>query len=86
MDFSLDDKVALVTGGSKGIGYGCAEALAAEGCDLVICARHEDELTEAAADLEGHGGTVNPVVADLTVDADIDRLVDGLHKVKQMFG
>lgn len=76
MDLALDDNVALVTGGSKGIGYGCANALAAEGCDLVICARHEDDLAEAAADLEGHGGTVTPVVADLTVDADIDRLVD----------
>ena len=51
MDLGLEDKVALVTGGSKGIGYGCADALAAEGCDLVICARHEDELDEAAADL-----------------------------------
>ena len=76
MDLSLDDKIAIVTGGSKGIGYGCADALAAEGCDLVICARHEDELTEAAADLESHGSTVKPVVADLTVDDDIDRLVN----------
>ena len=76
MDLSLENKVALVTGGSKGIGYGCADALAAEGCDLVICARHEEKLREAAADLERHGGTVKPVVADLTVDADIDRLVE----------
>lgn len=52
MDLSLGDRVALVTGGSKGIGFGCADALAAEGCDLVICARHEEELEAAAADLE----------------------------------
>jgi len=76
MELSLENRVAIVTGGSKGIGYGCADALAAEGCDVVICARHEDELTEAAADLEGHGGTVKAVVADLTIDEDIDRLVD----------
>jgi NAD(P)-dependent dehydrogenase (short-subunit alcohol dehydrogenase family) len=48
MDLGLGDKTALVMGGSKGIGYGCAEALAAEGCDLSICARHEDELEDAA--------------------------------------
>lgn len=76
MDFSLDDKVALVTGGSRGIGYGCADALAAEGCDLTICARHENELEEAAANLKRHGGAVEPVVADLTVNDDINRLVD----------
>lgn len=76
MDLKLDDNVALVTGGSKGIGYGCADALAAEGCDLVICARTDEELREAASELERHGTTVEPVVADLTVEADIDRLVD----------
>ena len=80
MDFGLDDKVALVTGGSKGIGYGCAEALAAEGCDLAICARHRDELEAAADDLAEHGVEVEPVVADLTVEADIDRLVDATRE------
>jgi NAD(P)-dependent dehydrogenase (short-subunit alcohol dehydrogenase family) len=76
MDFALDDKVALVTGGSKGIGYGCADALAAEGAAVSICARHEDELAEAAGELRQHGVEVLPVVADLTEDEDIDRLVD----------
>jgi NAD(P)-dependent dehydrogenase (short-subunit alcohol dehydrogenase family) len=83
MDFGLDDKTALVTGGSKGIGYGCAEALAAEGCTLVICARHRDELEAAAADLAEHGVEVEPVVADLTVDDDLDRLVD---RTRDAFG
>jgi len=80
MDLSLDDKVALVTGGSKGIGYGCADALAAEGCSLSICARHRNELENAAAELEEtHGTTVAPIVADLTDADDIDRLVDQTH-------
>lgn len=76
MDFGLDDTVALVTGGSKGIGYGCAEALAAEGCDLSICARHRDELEAAADELTSHGVEVTPVVADLTNEDDLDRLVE----------
>ena len=77
MDLHLDDKTALVTGGSKGIGYGCADALAAEGCALSICARHKDELEVAAAELEDrHGVRVEPVVADLTEENDIERLVD----------
>lgn len=76
MDLGLDDKTALVTGGSKGIGYGCAEALAAEGCDVSICARHEDELEDAAAALRDYDVEVLPVTADLTVEADIDALVD----------
>jgi NAD(P)-dependent dehydrogenase (short-subunit alcohol dehydrogenase family) len=76
MDLGLDDKTALVTGGSKGIGYGCAEALAAEGCDLSICARHEEELEDAAADLRTYDVEVLPVTADLTVEADIDTLVE----------
>jgi NAD(P)-dependent dehydrogenase (short-subunit alcohol dehydrogenase family) len=76
MDLGLDGKTALVTGSSKGIGYGCAEALAAEGCDVSICARHEDELKQAAEDLRAHGVEVLPVTADLTVEDDIDTLVD----------
>lgn len=75
MDLTLDDKVALVTGGSKGIGYGCAEALAAEGCNLTICARHRDELEAAATHLEEYGVRVEPVVADLTVEEDLNTLV-----------
>lgn len=77
MDLHLDDKAALVTGGSKGIGFGCAEALADEGCALVICARHEDELNAAALSLrETHDVPVTPVPADLTNEDDLDRLVD----------
>ena len=45
MDLGLKDKVAVVTGGSRGIGKGIALGLAAEGCRLAIIARNVDELT-----------------------------------------
>lgn len=75
MDLSLSDKTALVTGGSKGIGFGIAEALAKEGCNLVICARHPGELKEAAEKLRNHGSEVLTVEADLMESSDIEKLV-----------
>src|SRR5690348_6223789 len=47
------DKVALVTGGSKGIGYACAERLLADGYAVAICARNREEVSGAAAELGG---------------------------------
>ena len=76
MDLALEGKAAIVTGGSKGIGRGIAEALAAEGCDVSICSRHEDELLRAAEALKEHGVRVLPIVADLTDEAEIQTLVD----------
>lgn len=75
MDLSLDNKTALVTGGSKGIGFGIASALAREGCSVVICARHADELQQSAEALRNEGGEVFALTADLTNPEDIDQLV-----------
>ena len=47
----LDDKVAIVTGGSKGIGYSIAERFTNEGAKVIICSRNESELSEAASKL-----------------------------------
>ena len=49
------DRVALVTGGSKGIGYACAERLLADGFEVAICARNADEVTAAVDRLGGPG-------------------------------
>ncbi len=76
MDLSLNGKTALVTGGSKGIGKGIAASLAAEGCNVVICARHKEQLVKTAEELSRNKARVLPVVADLTDTADIHNLVD----------
>ena len=77
MELGLEGKVALVTGGSKGVGRGVADALAAEGCHVCICSRNEEEVRRAAGEIQVAGdGRVLGVVADLTEGADRGRLVD----------
>ncbi len=67
MDFGIKGKTALVCASSKGLGYGCAAALAEEGVNLVINARSEGPLNEAADVLRSRFGVkVTPVAADIT--------------------
>jgi NAD(P)-dependent dehydrogenase (short-subunit alcohol dehydrogenase family) len=76
MDLRLNDKVALVTGGSEGIGKGIAHALAREGCDVAICARRPDVLEATAAEIRGaFGRKVLAVPADLTRREDAEHFV-----------
>ncbi len=77
MDLGLKGKVALVTGGSEGIGKAAAKRLAAEGARVVICARRPDVLEKAAAELrEATGGEVTPIPADVSRPEDIKSLFD----------
>ena len=66
MDLGLDGKRALVTGASQGIGRACAEALAQEGCDLVLVARNAAALEQAKGELESYGVKVQVNAVDLT--------------------
>lgn len=72
MDLQLTDRVAIVTGGSKGIGKACARTLAAEGCRVVIAARTEADLTAAAAEL---GDRVDATPVDTGDTGSVERLV-----------
>jgi NAD(P)-dependent dehydrogenase (short-subunit alcohol dehydrogenase family) len=74
VELGLNGRVALVTGGSKGIGRACAAGLAAEGCRLALCARGAEGLERAAAELQAKGAEVLTVAADLT-EADAARRV-----------
>ncbi len=75
--FDLTGKVALVTGGSKGLGKAMARGFAEAGADVVISSRHEDELRVAAGEIrEGTGVRVAHVVADMTLRDDVRRLAD----------
>lgn len=65
---------ALVTGGSRGIGFGIAEFLVAAGWDVTIAARHEDKLDAAADSLRGAPGSVRTVVLDMAAEVVADAI------------
>ena len=80
MDLGLANKVALVTGASRGIGRAIALALAGEGARVVICARGGDALDAAVGDARARGGSDDAalgVTADVTTADGVAALVDG---------
>lgn len=79
MHLNLQNRVALITGGSKGIGLAMARHLGEAGARLVICARHEQTLSEARTALESAELDVLSVVADVSVPQDIEALVAAAH-------
>lgn len=75
MKLGLDGRIALVSGGSKGIGRACSEMLAAEGCRVVVVARGQEALDETVRVIRANGGMAIGVSADLTREADVQRAV-----------
>lgn len=72
----LDGKVALITGGSKGIGKGIARGLAEEGAVIVLAARDVEALNHTADEISGNGTTVLAVPTDVTDEIQVERLFE----------
>lgn len=73
--FDLSGKVAVVTGASRGLGVVFARGLTKAGADLVLAARSDDDLEGVAAELRQYGHEVRAVVADVTQEADVARVI-----------
>jgi len=83
MEKPLNGKIALITGGSRGIGLAIARSLGRLGAKLSLCSRHADKLESAAAELQGEGVSVLATAADVTRGGDIGKLV---QKTEQSLG
>src|SRR5262245_56394570 len=86
MNLELTNKVAVVTGSTRGLGYATAVALLAEGCNVTICARGEQGLAEAMAKLRAMPGgeeRVLAIQADLSTDKGV---ADVILRTVETFG
>jgi 3-oxoacyl-[acyl-carrier protein] reductase len=78
LDLELQDKVAIVTGSSRGLGLACARALLGEGCRVTICARGRERLLAAATelqDIEGGSDRVLPLQADVSTPDGVETVM-----------
>ncbi|MDP4509502.1 SDR family oxidoreductase [Nonomuraea turcica] len=76
MDLGISGKVALVTGGSAGIGLAAAKSLAREGCDVCVTARNPERLADAVVELQEFGKVVHAILADVEDPAAARRVVE----------
>lgn len=72
--FRLDGRRALITGGSRGLGFAMAKALAEAGADLILVGREAESLTGAASELAQLGRNIDTIAADLGQPAEADRM------------
>ncbi len=74
--FKLDGRVAIVTGGSRGLGREMAEGLAEAGASLMLCARRDEWLTPAVNEMRAQGFRVDGMLCDVAKAADVQATVD----------
>lgn len=71
----IGGQVVLITGGSRGLGFALAQEFAAQGCKLIICARHGEQLDWAAEELRRHGAEVLTVECDVGNHQQVEAMV-----------
>jgi NAD(P)-dependent dehydrogenase (short-subunit alcohol dehydrogenase family) len=81
MKIDLSGKTALVTGSTSGIGYAIAKGLAGSGADIVINGRSQDKVDASVRKLDGVGGKVQGIAADVSTAAGCEALVSALPEV-----
>jgi 3-oxoacyl-[acyl-carrier protein] reductase len=80
MDLGIKGKTALVTAASRGLGRGCAQQLAAEGCRVALCARHAEAAATAAAEIAAdNGAEVVGLGADVSRKAEVEQLLTSVR-------
>ena len=77
----LDGMVSVVTGAGRGIGRGCAIALADVGSEVVLVSRTAEDLAEVAGTIESRGGKARAVVCDVTDAAQVSEHIEGLERI-----
>jgi gluconate 5-dehydrogenase len=78
--FRLDNKMSMITGGSKGIGFGIAKALAEAGSDIIMVARDKTNLARARKELTGTGHNVRTLSFDMSHVEEIDEMFTAIIK------
>ena len=78
--FGLEGRVALITGGGRGIGHSVALTLAAQGVDIALCGRTVETLEATAEEIRALGVRVFPIQADVAELSDIERFVKEAHR------
>lgn len=80
MKLGIENRVAFVSGGSKGIGRACSEVLAAEGCRVLVAARGADAVEETVEAIRRKGGIAEGVTSDLTTKAGVSFAIEAARR------